>query len=59
MEYITGKIILLEIFLLYWGAYLLWYTGKIRDVVQEDVDKILKRRPPLLGYHMYKCKKYV
>ena len=36
------------------GAYLLWYTGNIRDVVQENLDKILKS--PLLGYHMYKCK---
>jgi len=46
MEYITGKITLLEIFLLYWGGYLLWYTRKIRDMVKENADKILKCHTP-------------
>ena len=56
MERITGKITLREIFLLYWEAYRLWHTGKIRDIVIENVNKILKCRTPLLGYHMYECK---
>ncbi len=45
-----------EIFLLYWASYLAWYTGAIRSVVIENVNKILQCRTPLLGYHMYKCK---
>lgn len=66
MEYITGKITLREIFFLYWSSYLAWYTGEIRAVVIENVNKtclpkrqrrqVLKCRTPLLGYHMYKCK---
>jgi len=56
VEYITGKITLREIFLLYWASYLAWYTGAIRSVVIENVNKILQCRTPLLGYHMYKCK---
>ncbi len=55
MEYITGKITLREIFYLYWGAYIKWYDGKVREVVIENVIKILQCRTPLLGYHMYKC----
>jgi len=56
VEYITGKITLRAIFLLYWASYLAWYTGAIRSVVIENVNKILQCRTPLLGYHMYKCK---
>ena len=57
VEYITGKITLREIFLLHWASYMTWYTSKIRDVVIENVNKILKCRTPLLGYHMYQCRK--
>jgi len=56
VEYITWKITLLELFLLYWASYLAWYMGEIRAVVIENVSKILKSRTPLLGYHRYKCK---
>jgi len=28
------------------GGYLLWYTGKIRDMVKENADKILKCHTP-------------
>ena len=55
MEYITGKISLSIIFRLYWANYVKWYTGNIREVVYENVNKILKCRTPLLGFHMYKC----
>jgi hypothetical protein len=55
MEYITGKISLSIIFRLYRANYVKWYTGNIREVVYENVNKILKCRTPLLGFHMYKC----
>jgi len=35
MEYITGKITLREIFHLYWGVYIKWYDGEVREVVIE------------------------
>ena len=57
MQIVSGKISLQEIFGLYWGKYKKWYSGKIRDVVNENVTKMLKCRTPMLGYHMYKCKK--
>ena len=44
MEYITGKISLGIIFRLYWAKYVKWYTGNIREVVYENVNKILKYR---------------
>jgi len=55
MECITGKITIREIFLLHWTSYLAWYTGQVRDVVVENVNKILKCRTLHLGYHLYKC----
>ena len=55
MEYITGKISLSIIFRLHWANYVKWYTGNIREMVYENVNKILKCRTPLLGFHMYKC----
>jgi len=41
------------------GAYLLWYTGKIRDVVKENVDKILKCHTPFWDIICINAKKYV
>ena len=55
MEYITGIITLQAIFSLYWASYCNWYQGTIRDAVIENVNKILKCRTFLLGYHMYQC----
>jgi len=55
MEYITGRISLFILFRLYWANYGKWYTGNIREVVYENVNKILKCRTSLLGFHMYKC----
>lgn len=57
MEFISGKITLRKIFLLYWEPYLSWYQGQVREVVKENVNKILSCRTPLLGFHMYKCNK--
>lgn len=55
MEFVTGHITLQEIFLLYWDVYLAWREDEIREVVKENVNKILSCRTPLLGFHMYKC----
>ena len=55
MEFISGHITLREIFLLYWDVYLLWRQDEVREVIKENVNKILACRTPLLGFHMYKC----
>jgi len=55
MEYITGIITLQAIFSLYWTSYCNWYQGTIRDAVTENVNKIMKCRTFLLGYHLFKC----
>jgi len=55
MEYITGIITLQAIFSIHWTAYCNWYKGTIRDAVKENVNKIMKCRTFLLGYHMFKC----
>lgn len=57
MEYFTGKITLYKIFSLYWLAYCNWYFGEIREVVNENVKKILSCRTAVLGFHLYACPK--
>lgn len=57
MEYITGKITLQMIFLQYWAAYCIYYKGKIRDAVHDNVQKILNCRTSQLGFHLYQCPK--
>ena len=55
MELISGNITLREIFLLYWESYLIWRHDEVREVVKENVNKILACRTPLLGFHINKC----
>ena len=47
MEYIIGKITLREIFHLYWGAYIKWYDGEVREVVIENVKNIASQIYPV------------
>ena len=56
MEVITGIITLQMIFSKYWQSFKNWYKGKIRKAVIDNVEKILKCRTGLLGFHAYKCR---
>ena len=55
MEYFSGAVSLCSIFSRYWVSYCSCFKGEIREVVYENVRKILSCRTPLLGYHFYEC----